>query len=711
MNSHNNRASILRDVCIGLAASLGTGIATALLLSLAVMLIPGNARAAGDEHAILAGLVRPAEVGRGSLLLRTDMEGLYRHAPVLHTDVDLRVSGMVVRAKVVQRFRNPGEHWAEGVYVFPLPDNAAVDHMRLRVGGRVIEGVIEERLQARRTYERAKRAGRKASLVEQERPNMFTTSVANIGPGEQVSVEIEYQQALRYNAGQFSLRFPMVVGPRYIAGRPAPSAVVPGFSGSGWAVATDEVPDAARITPPVLHPSQGTVNPVALRVDLDAGFPLRRLESRYHPIRTEPKGPGRVQIRLADATVPADRDFELAWVPDSGHAPAAARFTEQLDGQTYSLFMILPPASGPQPRLPREVIFVIDTSGSMAGDSIDQARAALRLALARLTPADRFNVIQFNSVTDALFDAPRPAAGAAVQQALRYADGLRASGGTEMGPALELALNGRAGTGRVRQVIFLTDGSIGNEARLFDLIRARLGDSRLFTVGIGSAPNAHFMRTAARHGRGSFTYIGHVKEVQEKMRALFAKLETPVMTDLRVTGPDGEPVATWPRRLPDVYSGEPVTFTTTARMGEITVSGTQGGSLWRTTLAARGGRSSAGIAVLWARNKIAALMDGLHTGADPEQVRRSVIEVAMRHHLVTRHTSLVAVDVTPSRPEGAALKKGSVPANLPRGWRYEKVFGALPQTASPAPLEALVGLVLILSASALCWRRRRWIGT
>ncbi len=711
MGSRSDRASIVRDMCIGLAASTGTGIAAALLLSLVVVLIPSNARGEGDERPAAAGLVRPAEVGRGSLLLRTGMEGLYRHAPMLHADVDLRVSGMVARAKVVQRFRNPGDQWAEGVYVFPLPENAAVDHMRLRIGERVIEGVIQERLQARRTYEQAKRAGRKTSLVEQERPNVFTTSVANIGPGEQVSVEIEYQQALRYDGGQLSLRFPMVVGPRYIPGRPAPSEVVPGFSGSGWAAATDQVPDAARITPPVRHPSQGAANPVALRVDLDAGFPLQRLESRYHPIRTEPKGPGRVQIRLADSTVPADRDFELVWVPDPGHAPAAARFTEQLDGETYSLFMILPPAGGRQPRLPREAIFVIDASGSMAGASLGQARAALRLALARLTPADRFNVIQFNSATDALFDAPRPAAGAAVQQALRYVGGLRANGGTEMAPALELALNGRAGHGRVRQVIFLTDGSIGNEARLFGLIRARLGDSRLFTVGIGSAPNAHFMRTAARHGRGSFTHIGHVKEVQEKMRALFAKLETPVMTDLRVTGPDGEPIATWPRHLPDVYSGEPVTFTTTARARQITVSGRRGGSPWRTTLAARGGRSSAGIAVLWARNKIAALMDGLHTGANPEEVRRSVIEVAMRRHLVTKHTSLVAVDVTPSRPQGAPLKKGSVPANLAHGWRYEKVFGALPQTATAAPLEALVGLLLILSASALCWRCRRWIGT
>jgi Ca-activated chloride channel family protein len=457
----------------------------------------------------------PRRATSGTLLWRTGGEGLVP-APALDTRVELRVTGMVARATVHQQFVNPAAVWAEGVYVFPLPEDAAVDHLRMQVGDRVIEGVIRERAAAKQAYEVARQQGRRASLVEQERPNIFTTSVANIPPGAAITVEIEYQQVVRYDGGEYRLRFPMVVGPRYIPGAPA-----------------SEVPDASRITPPVEDPARGPTNPVTLRIELDAGVLLSRLESPSHAIQTAPLAAGATLIELAQGPVPADRDFELMWQPAAEAAPTAALFAEAGRDATFALLMVMPPAPETLvPAVPREVIFVLDNSGSMQGASIEQAKAALTLALGRLQRGDSFNVMRFNHTTDAVFAGALPATPLNVRAAARWVALLGANGGTEMRPALERALDGRERRDRLRQVIFLTDGAVGNEERLFAVIRERLGDSRLFTIGIGSAPNSHFMREAARLGRGTFTFIGNPNEVQDKMLALFQKLESPALTDL-----------------------------------------------------------------------------------------------------------------------------------------------------------------------------------
>src|SRR5262245_9945121 len=402
-------------------------------------------------------------VTHGSLLVKTPLAGPAGEVPAVRTDVRMRLTGPIARVEVTQEFHNPSTEWLEGVYVLPLPEGAAVDAMHLQVGDRVIEGQVREREEARQTYQQAQQAGKKASLLEQERPNIFTISVANVGPGEAVVVNLEYQEVVRYDQGTFRLRFPMVVGPRYIPG--AEAAV--GIAGTGWGANTTAVPDAERITPPVRHPSEGPINPVSLTIELDAGFPLRRLECPYHAIVTTPGSGTRQSIRLADEAVPADRDFELVWAPDPGAQPAAAVFTEWHDGEPYALVMLVPPATGAGERLPREVVYVIDTSGSMGGASIQQARLALDQALTALTPADRFNVIQFNSTTEQLFPARVPAGPAEVALARHWVQGLQAYGGTEMLPALRAALADGGETPGIRQVVFVTDGLVGNEEQLF----------------------------------------------------------------------------------------------------------------------------------------------------------------------------------------------------------------------------------------------------
>ncbi len=645
----------------------------------------------------------PGRVTEGTLFWRAAGRAAPVPAPALTTDVDMRVTGPVVRAVVRQEFVNPSAAWTEGVYVFPLPDDAAVDHLRMRVGERTIEGVIREREAARAGYVRARAAGAHASLVEQERPNVFTTSVANIPPGASVVVEIEYQQLARFADGRFRLRFPLVVGPRYIPGSP-----VAGATGTGWAPDTEAVPDASRITPPVRDPARGPVNPVSIRVELDPGLPLARIESPYHAIDVAPLVRGRYAVALADERVPADRDFELAWEPAAGAAPAAAMVAEDADGESFALLMVLAPRDGAdaEPRRPREVTLVIDSSGSMAGASIEQARAALKLALARLGPEDTVNVVRFSDTTDAVFAAPRPATASALRAAARYVDAIRASGGTEMLPALARALAPREPDGRLAQVIFLTDGAVGDEERLFALIRERLGERRLFTIGIGSAPNSHFMREAARLGRGTFTYIGRPGEVRASMDALLQKLEAPALTDVRLElDTDAEVL---PAPIPDLYLGEPLTVVLRARAlpTHATLRGRLGPTPWRRELELQPTPAGAGLATQWARQRIAALTDARRTGAAADEVRRAAVALALRHHLVSAYTSLVALDVTPARPDGAPLVTHALETNLPAGWQYEAVFG-LGQGATDGPVRLIVGAGALLLAAALLGALRR----
>ena len=414
-------------------------------------------------------------------------------------------------------------------------------------------------------------------------------------------------------------------------------------------------------------------------------------------------------MTLRQDTVPADRDFQLTWQPAPGQDPSATVFTQQQDGATYAFMMVMPPAAvGTKPvGLPRETIFIIDTSGSMSGTSIEQARAALLMALPRLTSRDTFNVIEFNSVVHALFTTPQSVTTATMRKAARFVDGLVANGGTEMFPALTLALKAPVDEKRIQQVIFLTDGQVGNETELFELITQRLGPRRLFTIGIGSAPNSHFMRKASEFGRGTFTHIGNVNEVKDKMDALFRKLEHPVLTEIHLEGPGLDGAELFPSRIPDLYDGEPVVVAIkhTQLPDEVTIQGKEGSTPWKTTLSLKQSTSREGLSVYWARQKIASLMDQERHGQDDSTLRQAVLDVALPHHLVSKYTSLVAVDVTPVRPTDKNLIGHAMKTNLPDGQDYQAIFG-LPRTATNGQLHILLGLA-VLTLTWLLWGYRR----
>jgi Ca-activated chloride channel family protein len=637
-----------------------------------------------------ASLIRPGDARAGSLLIKTDGDA-YTDALRLGIDIDLTVFGPTVRARVTQIFRNPTQDWVEATYVYPLPEGSAVDTLKMVVGDRVVVGDIRERQQARLVYEQARQQGRKAALTEQERPNIFTNSVANIGPGETVLVQIEYQEPVQQSGDEFSLRVPMVVGPRY---NPAPVVQSVDFrpNGGGWATtSSDPVPDRDRISPQVLDPAENApINPTAITVHLQAGFPLGDVRSHHHAVKVESPDAGTRIIRLAEGPVPADRDFELTWKPAAEKAPSVGLFREHVGDADYLLAFVTPPSVGEaeQKPLPREVIFVIDNSGSMGGTSIVQAKASLLYALGRLQPNDRFNVIRFDDTMDVLFDSPIAADAGHLAHAKSFVSALQAAGGTEMVPAMRAALTDTAGddTNRVRQVVFLTDGAIGNEQQLFDTITAMRGRSRVFMVGIGSAPNTFLMTRAAELGRGAFTHIGSVEQVEERMRGLFAKLENPAITALSAKFSDAKADIT-PAAIPDLYRDEPLVLA--ARLdklaGSVEIKGRIGDRPWSATLPLANAAEGKGLSKLWARRKItdAEVARTLRQIA-PDDADKTILALALEHQLVTRLTSLVAIDKTPSRPEGEALKLTDLPLNLPAGWDFAKVFGERSQPPSPA---------------------------
>ncbi len=666
-----------------------------LLLAIAALgaslLLWSDAAADAPDDSLPDGveLVRLSEINEGALLIRTIEPGRFLPAPLVATELDFTINGPVIRATITQRFQNPSDAWVEATYVFPMPEDSGVDRLRMQVGDRFVEGEIQERQQARRTYEAARRNGQRASLVEQERPNMFTTSVANIGPGETIIIQIEYQDVARFVDGRFQFRQPLGLTPRYIPQDDDYQLVAAGAQGNR------AVPDAHRITPPILHPAAEPSDhyrlPVTITARLEAGFELGEIASLYHATLVEHLGDGTAQISLADGPIPANRDFVLTWRPADPDTPSAALFVEEWEGETYLLAQILPPADMGEdtPRRARETIFVIDNSGSMAGASMRQARAALITALQRLEPEDRFNVIRFDNTMEQVFPEAVDATPRAVERALAFTRRLDADGGTVMLPALNAALRDASpdDTDRVRQVVFLTDGAIGNEAELFAAIERNLGRSRLFPVGIGSAPNTYFMNRAARLGRGTFTGIGQVSEVEERMDALFTALERPVMTNLDALFPDGALSEIWPAPLPDLYHGEPVTLT--ARLastdGVMIIEGETANETWRETLSLANARDGHGIAALFGRNRIRALEEARFQGASQSEIASAVLETALDFGLVSRLTSLVAVDITPARPDGTPLTSQDVPAMIPDGWD----FGAVARQPAANPVQAL----------------------
>ncbi len=600
--------------------------------------------------------------------------------PLKHTDVSIQVSGPLARAQVTQQFENPYSDKIEAVYTFPLPQNAAVDDMTLTVGDRIVKGRIKKREEARAIYEAARRRGNVAGLLDQERPNIFTQSVANILPGEQISITISYVQTLSYDDGTYSVVFPMVVGPRYIPGRPIDYT---SLLGGGWAWDTDEVPDASHITPPVLEPGTRSGHDLSLSVKIDAGVPIQHVRSTTHEIVVKNSKFAEAVVHLKEeATIP-NKDFILTYAV-AGEEIRDAVLTHRNGKEGFFTLLLQPPDRVKTDEVtPKELVFVLDTSGSMSGFPIEKAKETMQLAIDGLNPRDTFNLITFAGNTHILFPEPVPATSSNVRKAQHFLESRRGGGGTEMMKAIRAALDPSDSQEHLRIVCFMTDGYIGNDMAIVGEIQKH-SNARVFAFGVGNSVNRFLLDKMAEHGRGEVEYVGLQDDGSAAARRFHQRVQHPLLTDISVDWADLDVSEIYPKQMPDLFSAKPLVVMgryTTPGKGTIRLQGKVAGHavVRKIEVELPGFEPEHDVlATLWARTKIADLMaqdyNGIQQGNPKPTIRKAIMQLGLDYRLMTQFTSFVAVEEL-MITEGGQPRRVEVPVELPDGVSYEGIFG------------------------------------
>jgi Ca-activated chloride channel family protein len=597
--------------------------------------------------------------------------------PLKHTDVRASISGFLSRVVVTQEFENPFKEKIEAVYTFPLPQNAAVDDMTMIVGDRTVRGKILRREEAEAVYEAAKTGGQTASLLNQERPNIFTQSVANVLPGEQIKITISYVETLKYEDGSYEFVFPMVVGPRYVPG----SAT--GAQGNGFAPDTDRVPDGSRITPQPAPEGMRAGHDISFDLNLDAGVAIDALSSKTHEIDVERLDLHRARVRLKDlATIP-NKDFVLRY-DVAGQKIADALLTHSTDkGGFFTLILQPPERVTVEDVTPKELVFVLDTSGSMSGFPIEKAKETMKLALDNLYPYDTFNLITFSGDEHILFPEPVPATKENLAKAQAFLESRQGGGGTEMMKAIKASMDPSDAQGHVRIVCFMTDGYVGNDMEIIGEVQKH-PNARVFAFGIGNSVNRFLLDNMAKYGRGEVEYVALNDDGSAAARRFHERVRNPLLTDISIDW-NGLPVAdVYPKIIPDLFGAKPVILTgryTGNGQGTIRLKGKMSGRDFVREIPVDFSNSQTQhdvLATLWARTRIDDLMSqdfkGAQQGTMPEEVKQSIIQLGLEYRLMTQFTSFVAVEemiVT----DGGQPRRIDVPVEVPEGVNRETTYG------------------------------------
>src|SRR2546423_4607382 len=481
--------------------------------------------------------------------------------PLRHTEVKAEVSGFLSRVNVTQEFVNPFEEKIEAVYTFPLPQSAAVDDMTMRVGDRTIKGKIMRREEAQAAYQEAKSQGHVASLLDQERPNIFTQSVANIMPGQSVVITISYVETLKYEGGAYEWSFPMVVGQRYIpAGATAKddSAGAQEDDSAGVEQSKSKsVPDAARITPPVIRKGMRAGHDISVELDIDAGVPLGDIASSTHEIEVERPSATSARVRLKDSATIPNKDFRLRYDVAGSRIEDAVLAHRSSRGGFFTLILPPPERVTVADWTPKELVFVLDTSCSMEGFPIEKAKETMKLALEGLYPQDTFNLITFACDTHVLFDEPVPATPENLSKAKKFLSGRRGDGGTEMMKAIRAALAPSDSQDHVRVVCFMTDGDVGDDFEIISEVQKH-PNARVFAMGFSSAPNRFLLDKMVEYGRGEVEYVTEGDDGAAAARRFHERVRNPLLTDLSVEWSGLDISDVYPKLIPDLFSAKPV---------------------------------------------------------------------------------------------------------------------------------------------------------
>ncbi|MBI3554389.1 MAG: VWA domain-containing protein [Elusimicrobia bacterium] len=593
-----------------------------------------------------------------------------------HTEVKAEVSGGFARVEVSQLYSNPHKERIEAIYTFPLPENAAVTDMFMRISSRVVTSEVHEREQAKKIYESAKASGHVAALLEQERPNIFTQSVANIPPGEKVFVQVKYVHELAYDAGRYRFVFPMVVGPRYIPGSPTGGK----DKGQGWSPDTDRVPDASRITPHPLLPGERSGHDIAVSLELAPGLPIEGLHSISHEIKVDRPAPGRTRVRLSPNDVIPNKDLTVEWGLRA-RKPEIAVVSHRVKDDGYLMMLIQPQASFKASEIqPKEMVFVVDTSGSQSGEPLAKEKQLVRRALKDMNPRDTFRVIRFDDNPEVFSPNALPGTPDNIRSALSWVNALNTRGGTELLKGMRAALDPPREPGRRRMVFFLTDGYIGNETEVLAAIEQRLGDARIFSFGVGSSVNRYLLESMAKVGRGFAQFVRNDQNGDKAVELFYRRVRNPLLLDLKLDW-GGLPVTDlYPETLPDLFDAQPLyVFARYSgpSSGTIRLTGTIAGRKYEARLAVplpKERKANSVLAPLWARRRIEGLMARQFSG-DKSDIVEQVKTLGLKYKLMTRYTSFVAVERTLREGMNVPLQTVLIPTEMPEGVSFEGTFG------------------------------------
>lgn len=612
--------------------------------------------------------------------IEAQVEGKSATFPLLKTDIDADVQGDLATVTVTQTFANPLNQPVNATYLFPLNETAAVNAMTMEIGDERVQAKIQRIEEARATFQKAHSEGRSAALLTQHRPNMFTQDIANLMPGLPIKVTLKYAQTVPRVDGAYELVIPLVVGPRY---QPQGSGVAPGETAprggiqhwdaqtgtSGGATRTDSKASYGQweveqlpAYPPVfeLHaPAQIDPERVGLVVHLNAGMAINTLESRTHPITTQTPDQEKAEIRLANGRTLDNRDFVLRYTLAGTRTQAGLLAYWDQRGGFFSLLLEPPQMPAAAEITPREMVFVLDCSGSMSGLPIDASKAFMRAALRKLRPTDSFRIIRFSDSANEFSSQPLLATPQNIQAGLRYTDSLSGEGGTEMSTGIRQALAPPVPTGAIRMVTFLTDGYIGNEAEVLSLLKANLQDARLYAFGVGTGINRYLLSEMGRVGRGFVRFMDPTEDLEKVSGELADRLQSPVLTDIQIDWGGMEASELSPDPIPDLFAGQSLRIQGRySRPGahEITIRGLVQGRPATLPLKIELPESSSqgeAVAIIWARSLISDLYYRITTGANhsgsgeetipTEALKQRVTDLGLNFSLVTQWTAFVAV--------------------------------------------------------------------
>jgi len=600
--------------------------------------------------------------GQGSLVVEEE-KGRRVPLPLKHTDVKATIQGYIATVKVVQQYENPFDHKIEAIYVFPLPENAAVNEFIMTIGERRIRGIIRDRAEAEQIYKEATQQGYVASLLTEERPNIFTQSVANIEPGKRIDIDIHYFHTLAFDDGWHEFVFPMVVGPRFNP---------PGNTNEIAALPSDSQPDTHGKAVHYLRPTERSGHDVAVHVDLHAGVAIEELACATHAVEIREHSPTHAVVTLRPEDHIPNKDFVLRYRVAGERLKAGLVTARDERGGFFSL-MLYPPADLRHAhRQPLEIVFVLDCSGSMDGKPIEQAKAAIRRGLELLQPGDSFQLINFSMSAGQLGRRPLEATPQNIERARRFLATLNAEGGTMMIEGIKAALDFPHDPERLRFVCFLTDGYIGNEAEILAAVQQRLGPARIFSFGVGASPNRHLMDSMARLGRGAVAYLGAEDEGAAVMSAFFERIAYPALTDISLDWSGLRVSEVFPARTPDLFVGRAVTLTGRFEGNlpdRLTITGQVGGRRVDVPVQIeQSERSARSIASVWARTKIATLTDEMLKGE--ESLGNSIRQLALDYSLTSPYTAFVAVDSAASTPGESKTVNQGVP--VPQSVNFDR---------------------------------------